>query len=62
MNPTSVLSPEIVDLGLAIGLLQKSGSSVDFDSDWFSDPGPRVSRALADDDRRAACWFDSSTP
>ena len=54
MNPTSVLSPEIVDLGLAIGLLQKSNSSVDFDSGWFSDPGPRVSRALADDDRRAA--------
>ncbi len=54
MNPTSVLSPEIVDLGLAIGLLQKTSSSVDFDSDWFSDPGSRVSTALADDDRRAA--------
>ena len=54
MNPTSVLSPEIVDLGLAIGLLHHSGSSIEFDSDWFSDPGPRLSGALADDERRAA--------
>ena len=54
MNPTSVLSPEIVDLGLAIGLLRSANGSVAFDDDWFSDPGPRVSTALADDDRRAA--------
>ena len=54
MNPTSVLSPEIVDLGLAIGLLRSSNGSVAFDDDWLSDPGPRVSTALADNDRRAA--------
>ncbi|HEX5100998.1 MAG TPA: hypothetical protein VFV94_15920, partial [Polyangiaceae bacterium] len=54
MNPSDVLSPEIVDLGLAIGLLKQSGGPVEFDSDWFSDPGPRVTQALADDDRRAA--------
>ena len=51
----SVLSPEIVDLGLAIGLLRRgTGGDVSFDSDWFSDPGPRVSRALADEHRRAS--------
>lgn len=54
MNPTSVLSPEIADLGLAVGLLHKTDGSLAFDSDWFSDPGPRVSKALADEDRRAA--------
>ena len=54
MNPSTVLSPEIVDLGLAIGLLQKTDSSVQFDSGWFGDPGPRVAKALADEGRRAA--------
>ncbi|MEO5901513.1 MAG: hypothetical protein ABIR68_15495, partial [Ilumatobacteraceae bacterium] len=54
MNPTTVLSPEIVDLGLAIGLLHQSGPGVEFDSDWFSTPGPKVATALADDKRRAA--------
>ena len=54
MNPSSVLSPEIVDLGLAIGLLHRVGGSVEFDSDWFSNPGPKVATTLADGDRRAA--------
>ena len=54
MNPSTVLSPEIVDLGLAIGLLHGSGSAVEFDSDWFSDPGPRLAGVLADGGRRAA--------
>ena len=54
MNPSTVLSPEIVDLGLAVGLLVEQGGSVEFDSDWFSDPGPRVSKAMADDHRRQA--------
>ncbi|HET9444424.1 MAG TPA: hypothetical protein VFO65_13930, partial [Acidimicrobiales bacterium] len=54
MNPSAVLSPEIVDLGLALGLLTGSGGSVSFDSDWFSDPGSKAATALADDDRRAA--------
>ena len=54
MNPTAVMPAEIVDLGLAIGLLEKDGGSVEFNSDWFSDPGPVVSKALADEDRRDA--------
>ena len=54
MNPTAVMPAEIVDLGLAIGLLENDGGSVEFNSDWFSDPGPIVSKALADEDRRDA--------
>jgi large repetitive protein len=54
VNPTTVLSPEIVDLGLAIGLLHKSSSTIEFDSDWFSNPGAKLSGTLADTDRRTA--------
>lgn len=54
MNPLDVLSPEIVDLCTAIGLVHATGDGPAFDSDWFGDPGPRVARALADDGRRAA--------
>ncbi|HZG93377.1 MAG TPA: hypothetical protein VEZ46_01580, partial [Mycobacteriales bacterium] len=49
------LDPEIADLGLAIGLLNRSsGGGVELDSDWFSDPGPRITGALADSGRRTA--------
>ncbi|MDQ3980458.1 MAG: hypothetical protein M3314_13035, partial [Actinomycetota bacterium] len=54
MNPTAVLSPEIVDLGLALGLLTRTGGDVSFDSGWFSDPGATAATVLADEERRSA--------
>ncbi|MEP7021629.1 MAG: hypothetical protein ABI808_13330, partial [Pseudonocardiales bacterium] len=54
MTGLPTLDPEIADLGLAIGLLKPSGTSVELDSDWFSDPGPRLTKALGDDTRRGA--------
>ncbi len=54
MSGLPTLDPEIADLGLAIGLLNSTASGVELDSDWFSDPGPRITGAIADADRRAA--------
>lgn len=54
MNAADVLSPEIVDLCTAIGLVVPGDSGPAFDSTWFDDPGRKLARVLADDDRRRA--------
>ncbi len=54
MNPADVLSSEVADLALALGLLTSTNGEVAFDSDFFSDPGAKVATALADEPRRDA--------
>ena len=54
MTNLPALDPEIIDLGLAIGLLTPSGSGVELDSGWFADPGTQLTGVLADDNRRGA--------
>jgi hypothetical protein len=54
MTNLPTLDPEVIDLGLAIGLLTPSGSGVELDSCWFADPGTQLTGVLADDSRRGA--------